>query len=101
MAMQSSLASHGRKMVTIVDPHIKRDDSYHIHNEASSLGYYVKDASGGDFTGNCWPGSVSYVDFLNPRARQWWADKYAFSQYVGSTPNLYTWVDMNEPSVFR
>jgi hypothetical protein len=26
--MQKSLSAHGRKMVTIVDPHIKRDDQY-------------------------------------------------------------------------
>lgn len=31
-------------MVTIVDPHIKRDSSYSIHNEAQSKGFYVKSA---------------------------------------------------------
>ena len=29
--MQSKLATKGRKMVTIIDPHIKRDGNYHIH----------------------------------------------------------------------
>ncbi|XP_071696855.1 probable glucan 1,3-alpha-glucosidase [Rutidosis leptorrhynchoides] len=99
--MQKDLASRGRKMVTIVDPHIKRDESYHIHKEASKNGYYVKDASGKDYDGWCWPGSSSYIDMVNPDIRSWWADKFAYNQYVGSTPSLYIWNDMNEPSVFN
>ena len=34
--MVNHIASKGRKMVTIVDPHIKRDSNYHIHKEAQS-----------------------------------------------------------------
>lgn len=40
--MINDIASYGRKMVTIIDPHIKRDDGYHIHQSATSLGHYVK-----------------------------------------------------------
>ena len=29
-------------MVTIVNPHIKRDNSYYIRKEATSLGLYIK-----------------------------------------------------------
>ncbi|CAH9070990.1 unnamed protein product [Cuscuta epithymum] len=99
--MQRKLASKGRHMVTIVDPHIKRDDSYYIHKEASEKGYYVKDGTGKDYDGWCWPGSSSYIDVLNPEVRSWWADKYSLENYVGSTPYLYIWNDMNEPSVFN
>ncbi|KAF3791765.1 putative glucan 1-3-alpha-glucosidase [Nymphaea thermarum] len=99
--MQKKLAAKGRKMVTIVDPHIKRDDSYKIHKEASEKGYYVKDSSGSDFDGWCWPGSSSYLDMLSPEIRDWWAEKFSLSNYRGSTPSLYIWNDMNEPSVFN
>ncbi|KAG9129311.1 hypothetical protein Leryth_015693 [Lithospermum erythrorhizon] len=99
--MQKKLASKGRRMVTIVDPHIKRDDSYYIHKEASQKGYYVKDASGKDFDGWCWPGSSSYIDMLSPEIRSWWGDKFSYDSYEGSTPSLYIWNDMNEPSVFN
>ncbi|KAK7410934.1 hypothetical protein VNO78_02172 [Psophocarpus tetragonolobus] len=99
--MQSKLADKGRHMVTIVDPHIKRDDNFHLHKEASQKGYYVKDSSGNDFDGWCWPGSSSYPDTLNPEIRSWWVDKFSYSNYVGSTPSLYIWNDMNEPSVFN
>ncbi|XP_047176899.1 probable glucan 1,3-alpha-glucosidase [Vigna umbellata] len=99
--MQKKLADKGRHMVTIVDPHIKRDDDFYLHKEALKKGYYVKDSSGKDFDGWCWPGSSSYPDTLNPEIRSWWADKFSYQNYVGSTPSLYIWNDMNEPSVFN
>ncbi|KAG0489095.1 hypothetical protein HPP92_007906 [Vanilla planifolia] len=99
--MQKKLAMKGRHMVTIVDPHIKRDDLYYVHKEASEKGYYVKDATGKDFDGWCWSGSSSYPDFLNPKIREWWSEKFSLNNYVGSTPTLYVWNDMNEPSVFN
>lgn len=99
--MQNKLAGKGRRMVTIVDPHVKRDGSYFLHKEASEKGYYVKDSSGNDFDGWCWPGSSSYPDTLNPEIRAWWAEKFSLHNYKGSTPSLYIWNDMNEPSVFN
>jgi alpha 1,3-glucosidase len=54
--MQESVASRGRKMVTIVDPHVKRDYSYYIHKEASDKKYYVRKKDGSEFEGWCWPG---------------------------------------------
>lgn len=100
--MQEKLASQGRRMVTIVDPHIKRDDNYYIHKEATAKGLYVKKADGvEDYDGWCWPGSSSYLDFTNADARQWWAEQFSYTKYKGSTPTLFTWNDMNEPSVFN
>lgn len=99
--MISNIASKGRKMVTIIDPHIKRDNDYHIHSQATGSQYYVKKSDGSDYEGWCWPGSSSWIDFLNPEARNWWANKFQFSEYKGSTKDLMTWNDMNEPSVFN
>ncbi|XP_049266715.1 neutral alpha-glucosidase AB isoform X2 [Rhipicephalus sanguineus] len=99
--MIRNLTAKGRRMITIIDPHIKRESGYHIHSEATDRGYYVKNKDGGDFEGWCWPGSSSYLDFLNPEVRQWWASKFTLDQYKGSTEHLFTWNDMNEPSVFN
>ena len=99
--MQNHISSHGREMVTIVDPHMKRDAGYAVHTTALEKGYYVKTASDGVYEGWCWPGSVSYLDFLDPTVRQYWAEQFALSAYTGSTPHLFTWNDMNEPSVFN
>ena len=100
--MQHNLASQGRRMVTIIDPHIKRDEKYYIHKEATAKGLYIKDKDGvNDYDGWCWPGSSSYLDFTAEHVRSWWADQFAYNKYEGSTPTLFTWNDMNEPSVFN
>ena len=54
--MQESLAKFGRKMVTIIDPHIFRDDSYHVKKMGSEQGLFVKTSDGKEFDGWCWPG---------------------------------------------
>jgi len=101
-AMQEKLNSQGRQMVTIIDPHIKRDNNYYIHKEATSNGLYVKKKDGkADYDGWCWPGSSSYLDFTNEKVRTWWADQFSYKRYIDSTPSLFTWNDMNEPSVFN
>ena len=83
VTMQKQVAAKGRKMVTIVDPHIKRDDNWNLHKEATRLGHYVqKPGGGGNFDGWCWPGSSSYLDFTSPEVRQWWADQFALDKYV-------------------
>ena len=89
-------------MVTIVDPHIKRDDKYAIYKEAKDKGYFVKKPDGtSDYDGWCWPGSSMYLDVLNPEVRHWWATRFEIRNYEGSTESLYIWNDMNEPSVFN
>lgn len=99
--MQKKVAAHGRKMVNIVDPHIKRDNKYYIHSEATQKGYYIKNEKGEDFDGWCWPGSSSYPDFTSPDVRRWWAEQFSLDNYKGSTLDLFIWNDMNEPSVFN
>ncbi|XP_064359268.1 neutral alpha-glucosidase AB isoform X2 [Dromaius novaehollandiae] len=99
-AMLQRLAAKKRKMVSIVDPHIKVDSAYRVHNELRARDFYVKTKDGSDYEGWCWPGSAGYPDFLNPAVRAWWADMFSYEQYEGSAENLFTWNDMNEPSVF-
>ncbi|XP_042299274.1 neutral alpha-glucosidase C isoform X2 [Sceloporus undulatus] len=90
-----------RKLVVILDPHIKADPLYTIYSQAKEKGYFVKDNKGEDFEGICWPGPSSYLDFTNPEVRDWYADQFSFKTYKGSTEILFAWNDMNEPSVFR
>ncbi|XP_053224260.1 neutral alpha-glucosidase AB isoform X1 [Podarcis raffonei] len=99
--MLQGLAAKRRKMVSIVDPHIKVDSAYRIHNEIRSRDFYVKTKDGSDYEGWCWPGSAGYPDFTNPEMRAWWSSMFGYDHYEGSMENLYTWNDMNEPSVFN
>eukprot|EP01097_Dermamoeba_algensis_P008718 TRINITY_DN5900_c0_g1_i1.p1 TRINITY_DN5900_c0_g1~~TRINITY_DN5900_c0_g1_i1.p1 ORF type:complete len:486 (+),score=95.93 TRINITY_DN5900_c0_g1_i1:1284-2741(+) len=98
--MQEKLKSTGRKLVTIIDPHIKEDHNYIVYRLAQDANLFVKNPDGTSYAGDCWPGRSSWIDYLNPEARQWWSDRYAFSFYNGSTDILYVWNDMNEPSIF-
>eukprot|EP00794_Sanderia_malayensis_P020167 gene20167-22142_t len=98
--MQEHLAGHGRKMVAIADPHVKRETECTLYSEASVKGFLVRDKAGQQYIGRCWPGSSSWIDFTHPPCRDWWADRLSYRKYEGSTPNLFTWNDMNEPSVF-
>ncbi|KAH9485679.1 Glucosidase 2 subunit alpha [Psilocybe cubensis] len=106
--MTNDVAANGRKMVVIVDPHLKRDDNYPAFKQASELGILVKPKSGeGEYEGWCWPGSSSWTDFFNPASWDWWKgifkpegnpDKWTWTK---STTDIHIWNDMNEPSVFN
>lgn len=54
--MQDILTSEGRKLVTIIDPHIKRSENYSVHRDAVEKDLYVKNENGSDYEGLCWPG---------------------------------------------
>jgi len=69
------------QLVTIVDPHIKRDPNYRIHKEALDQGLYIRSHDGTPFEGHCWPGSSSYPDYTDARVRAWWAAKFSLDQY--------------------
>ena len=99
--MMANLASYGRKLVTIVDPHIKSDSNYHIYSEAKDLNLLIKDKNANIAEGWCWPGSSAWPDFLNADVRKWWSSKFTLENYKGTTLDTYTWNDMNEPSVFN
>lgn len=49
--MQNRLASRGHRMVTIIDPHIKRDNGYRVHSDATAKGLYIKNKDGNDYDG--------------------------------------------------
>ncbi|EMD31533.1 glycoside hydrolase family 31 protein [Gelatoporia subvermispora B] len=96
-----------RKMVVIVDPHLKRTDNYPIYQQAKDLDLLIKKKDGQEYEGWCWPGSSAWVDFFNPASWDWWkslfktmpeGDKWA---WIDSTENTYIWNDMNEPSIFN
>ncbi|KAJ7062400.1 glycosyl hydrolases family 31-domain-containing protein [Mycena amicta] len=75
--MTNDVAAVGRKMVVIIDPHLKRTSNYLAFQEASDRKVLVKPASGeGEYEGWCWSGSSSWIDFFNPNAWDWWKDLF-------------------------
>ncbi|KAG8873007.1 hypothetical protein FRB97_007127 [Tulasnella sp. 331] len=106
--MVNDISAIGRKVVVIVDPHIKREEGYPVYKEARDEGYFVKRANGEDYEGWCWPGSSGWVDFFNPATWNWWTGLFSLEDKPGvawrwakSTKDVFIWNDMNEPSVFN
>ncbi|RZC38302.1 Glyco hydro 31 domain containing protein, partial [Asbolus verrucosus] len=101
IGLQETIASTNRKLVTIIDPHIKAEPGYNVYDGALAADLFVKSADGSVFQGSCWPGTSSWMDFLNPAARDFYGSMYSYENFVNSTPTLAgIWNDMNEPSVF-
>lgn len=59
--MIENLEARSRKLVVIIDPHIKKDNDYAVYKEANDLGYFVKDRDDRVFEGWCWPGMLKLV----------------------------------------
>lgn len=100
-AMLSTLGVSKRKLVTIVDPHLKKTDSYPLYQEMSRRNYLVQRDNGEQYDGHCWPGTSVWPDFTREEVRLFWAQQFAHTAYPHSAPNLFTWNDMNEPAVFN
>jgi len=99
--MQDILDKDGRKLICIADPHIRATDDYHVYTGAIEGGYCVQKPDGTPFVGVCFPGDCIWIDFLNEEARDYWSSQYSYEKYKHSTPHLFAWNDMNEPSVFE
>lgn len=98
----NNLSSRGRRLVAIIDPHIKKEDGYDVYDEGNALDLWVKDVSGEkSFEGWCWPGASMWPDYLCPKVRDWWSKKFQPAYFPGEQNTLVDiWNDMNEPSVF-
>lgn len=91
-------------MVVIVDPHVKRVDSYPVYKEAKERGVLVKSRPGTDeYEGWCWSGSSAWIDFFNPNAWEWWKSLFKTTERADggwswrqSTEAVHIWNDMNE-----
>ncbi|KAI9307319.1 glycosyl hydrolases family 31-domain-containing protein [Cunninghamella echinulata] len=99
--MEQKLDDKGRQLVVIIDPHIKRAHNYQICDEAIKDKHFVQQPNGADYEAWCWPGQSSWVDFFNPKAREWWKKAFSFDKFIGTRENVHLWNDMNEPSVFN
>ncbi|KAJ6110388.1 hypothetical protein N7486_002623 [Penicillium sp. IBT 16267x] len=99
--MQEKLDESERKLVVLIDPHIKNKDDYYVSQELNSKGLAVQNKDGDVYDGWCWPGSSNWVDCFNPAAVKWWNSLHKYDKFQGSMSNLFIWNDMNEPSVFN
>ncbi|TKA69853.1 hypothetical protein B0A49_07634 [Cryomyces minteri] len=101
LGMEKQLDAHDRKLVAIIDPHIKNEGGYPIVDELKSKDLAVHNKNGDIYEGWCWPGSSYWIDCFNPAALTWWKSLFRYDKFIGTARNVFIWNDMNEPSVFN
>ncbi|NLW02062.1 MAG: DUF5110 domain-containing protein [Clostridiaceae bacterium] len=95
--MTSQLREQGFRVVTIVDPAIRKDSDYHVYMEGAREGHFCKLPTGEVYHGKVWPGTAAFPDFSRDRTRKWWGLKHS-SLFDAGVAGI--WNDMNEPSDF-
>lgn len=97
-ALTSDLSKEGFRVISIIDPGVKVDESYPIYQEGMRNGYFCKRGDGeGEFVGAVWPGPSVFPDFFREDVKAWWGQLYKPLMQEGIAG---FWNDMNEPSIF-
>jgi alpha-glucosidase len=90
------LTQQGVRLVTILDPGVKRDPDYWLYREGLNEGHFCRAEGGEVAVAPVWPGWCAFPDFTSPATRTWWGDQYPrlLEQGVAGI-----WHDMNEPAI--
>lgn len=97
--LNQQLAEIGFNNVWMIDPGVKDEDGYSIHDSGEALDVWVKRADKTTtYTGEVWPGVCVFPDYTNAAVREWWAGLYDEFMAHGISG---VWNDMNEPAVFN
>ena len=91
------LHEEGFRVVTMIDPGIKAERSYHVCRDGLERDAFCKYPDGKPFRGPVWPGQCYFPDFTSPHVREWWGELYREMAELGVDG---FWNDMNEPVVF-
>lgn len=95
LELSESASNSGARLVTIIDPAIRRDPGYDLYDEGVARGFFVTEEDGTIHEGTVWPGWAVFPDFSSPAVRSWWATYYARILDHGIAG---IWHDMNEPT---
>jgi alpha-glucosidase len=92
------LKDRGYKVVTIIDPGVKKDKGYKIYDEGIKNNYFATDKDGIPYVNKVWPGDSLYPNFANEKVRKWWGGNQEIIMRYGVAG---IWNDMNEPASFN
>jgi alpha-glucosidase len=93
----ADLHRQGFHTIAIIDPGVKVDRGYAVHDEGLAHGFFCKLPNGRPFCGPVWPGDCYFPDFTDPQVRAWWGELYRPLLDAGLDG---FWNDMNEPAIF-
>jgi mannosyl-oligosaccharide alpha-1,3-glucosidase len=90
--LNAEIEQSKRRLVAISDPHIKVDMGFWIYLAAKILeqqispgnvsSIFVRQSDGkSSYEAYCWPGKSVWIDFLNPKAAQFWSDLYLYDKF--------------------
>jgi alpha-glucosidase len=94
--MARQLQQMNIELTASVNPGIKLDSTYEANADGVKKDVFLKYSDGRLFVSDIAPSTNHFVDFTNPKAREWWIDKMKFLADNGI--HGY-WNDMNEPAV--
>jgi alpha-glucosidase len=100
----ADLGKQGIRLVTIVDPHLKKQPGTVPYDSGISGGHLATNPDGSVYEGNVWPSRAEkdpapsvFPDFSRPQTREWWGSLFKPLVDLGVAG---IWNDMNEPAVF-
>lgn len=97
-ALSETLADKGIKLISIIDPGVKKDEDYFMYREGMEMDAFAHDAQGAVYENAVWPGTSVFPDFSREDVRKWWGEKTKILLDHGIRG---IWNDMNEPASFR
>ena len=95
--LAADLRAQGIKLITIIDPGIKKDPTYPIYRSGVVGRHFCTTPDGKVYHAPVWPGLSAFPDFTDPQTRQWWGAQYKPLLEVSIAG---FWNDMNEPAIF-
>jgi alpha-glucosidase len=93
--MLKRLGDDGFRVITIIDPGVKREPGYGVYDEGLRRDVFCRTDGGDIYLGQVWPGITAFPDFLTEEARAWWGELNAAHVESGLAG---IWNDMNEPA---
>lgn len=96
--MAEDLHKAGMRLVTIIDPGVKKDAGYAVYDEGVEREYFAKTPEGEIYENVVWPGAAVYPDFGRKEVRKWWGENH---RYLVESGVDGIWNDMNEPASFH
>ncbi|MFO1424110.1 MAG: glycoside hydrolase family 31 protein [Candidatus Competibacteraceae bacterium] len=94
--LNRELKTAGVRVVTIIDPGVKREPGYAVYESGRAWKAFCQTASGREYVGKVWPGDTVFPDFTLETTREWWAGWLAGFLRESAVDGV--WLDMNDPA---
>lgn len=69
--LSEKLADRGVKLISIIDPGVKKDEDYFMYKEGMEMDAFAHDIDGSVYENAVWPGTSVFPDFTKQSVRSW------------------------------